>query len=586
VEVDATWKTTNGSFIQIGGITGRTHNKIWRGVNYGDIYLKGDTSGVISVTSGDKTYKGKVFLGGAAGLTYYDCADLHNEGNIYVSGNHNILSIGGVTGGSSGEAKNFTNKGSVNVDATYNQVADIAGVVGYAYYNGKSDIIDCHNYGKINVLGDAKAGMHISGVATEVDGGHNKQVYNHKGADIYINLTSSATTLHVGGCQYRSKDQLTDAVNEGNITVEGKVGGTLYIGGVLCLQNGYNRTNLINKGKITVGADITGSCFVGGVCYDGEFDKTWLNCHNEGDIEFTKSFTNTGNVRCGGLLGKFEKDANYGIFDGCSNSGNITFNGRTNSYLRLGGMIGCLRGGAVVIIHNGFTNSGNITFNGETPTKNNVHIGGIIGCASTKYAFTRSESSTTTDESGTETTVTTDQTWTGNIVNTGTISVTGKSTGSILRAGGLFGLLEQPNLSPFHNTAKYYQLGDVINAGDVGADGSIEAGGVVPTTAVAVEGVEVFCNVKAIGSTKAGMIFSIAPTATVVAKNCKVGGTFCNSVITNTEEDPDGNTVTTTTENIITLDASNWYTTLFGGTTAWSESTYEGCSLLTEKPAI
>ena len=579
VEVDATWVTTNASFIQIGGLTGRTHNKIWRGVNYGNVYLKGDSSGVISgvVTTvknidGEVTCNGSIFIGGAAGITYYDCEDLHNEGNVYITGNHNFLNVGGVAGGSSAYSKNFTNKGTVNLDATYNKTLNVGGVVGNAYYNGQSDILDCHNYGKINVTGEQKAAVHVAGVACEVDGSHNKGVYNHEGGDIYVNMRSSTTTLHVGGCQYRSKDQLTDAVNEGNITVEGAVGGTLYIGGVLTIQNGYNRTNCTNKGKITVGATINGgSCFVGGICYDGQYDKTWKNCHNEGDIEFTKDFYNTGNVRCGGLVGKFETADQFNIFDGCSNSGNITFNGRTNSYIRFGGLIGCLNKKTTVIITNGFTNSGNISFDGEVTAKSNVHLGSIIGCCSGGLcAFTKD-----------------DNVWTGNVVNTGTISANGKTPNGEIRLGGFFGLFDNADgASPFMDTANYYQLGDVINTGDAGETGKLLAAGVVPVSNVPVSGVEVYCNVKIGAETNTvGMIFAQAPTTTVVAKNCNVGGTICKNIVS-TSEDADGNAQTTIQESLTTLDATNWHTTLFGGDAAWGESSYEGCSFLAEKPVI
>ena len=587
VEVDATWTTTKASYIQIGGITGRTHNKIWRGVNYGNIYLKGDSSGIldgikatltIDKKATEVTCNGQVFVGGAAGITYYDCADLHNEGNIYVTGNHNLLVVGGVAGGSSAEAKNFTNKGSVNVDATYNKTLNVGGVVGYAYYDGQSDILDCHNYGKVNILGDAKAGMHIAGVAAEVDGSHNKEVYNHKGADIYVNLTSSASTLHVGGCMYRSKDKLTGAVNEGNITVEGKVGGTLYIGGVVSIQNGYDRTNLINKGKITVGANINGgSCFVGGICYDGQYNKIWKNCHNEGDIEFTKSFSNTGNVRSGGILGKFET-AQYGIFDGCSNSGNITFLGHSDSYIRLGGMIGCHKGDAIVVVRNGFTNSGNITYAGDVAGSDYINIGGIIGCPSGTYKFKLS--TTTTDESGAS--VTSEEGWSGTVVNTGTMTLTGSTDGGKLRAGGFFGLLETAE-NPFHEGAKFYQLGDIVFTGDPGAKngtpGESWVGGAVAYTLAPVSNVECYCKINAPTAKNVGFISgSVRTPGSVIATNCKIGG----SVVGEYDEDEDVFLETS-------ISSSNFYNYLFGSgkNTDWTGTdNYDGCTYLSSKPAI
>ena len=576
VEVDATWVTTNASFIQIGGLTGRTHNKIWGGVNYGNVYLKGDTSGVISgvVTTvknieGEVTCNGTIFVGGAAGITYWDCEDLHNEGNVYITGNHNFLNVGGVAGASAAYSKNFTNKGTVNLDATYNKTLNVGGVVGLAYYNGQCDILDCHNYGKINVTGEQKAAVHVAGVACEVDGSHNKGVYNHKGGDIYVNMRSSSTTIHVGGCQYRSKDQLTDAVNEGNITVEGAVGGTLYVGGVLTIQNGYNRTNCTNKGKITVGATINGgSCFVGGICYDGQYDKTWKNCHNEGDIEFTKDFYNTGNVRCGGILAKFETNDQFNIFDGCSNSGNITFNGRTNSYIRLGGLIGCLNKRTTVIITNGFTNSGNISFDGEVTAKSNVHLGSIIGCCSGGLcAYTKD-----------------DNVWTGNVVNTGTISANGKTPNGEIRLGGFFGLFDiADGASPFMDTANYYQLGDVVNTGDAGATGKLLAAGVVPVSNAVVSGVECYCHVNAPKSKLVGMIIAAGRSDNVYAKDCKVGGKITHTVLMDGDaSDPDP-VETTVTD---TIDGTNYYKFIYSTAIDEATATADGCSFLSVKPTL
>ena len=234
-------------------------------------------------------------------------------------------------------------------------------------------------------------------------------------------------------------------------------------------------------------------------------------------------------------------------------------------------MIGCLNAKTTIIITNGFTNSGNISFDGEITVKSNVHLGSIVGCCSGGLcAFTKD-----------------DNVWTGNVVNTGTISANGKTPNGEIRLGGFFGLFDVADgASPFMDTANYYQLGDVINTGDAGETGKLLAAGVVPVSNVPVSGVEVYSNVKIGAETNTvGMIFAQAPTTTVVAKNCKVGGTICKNIVT-ASEDADGNAQTTIQESLTTLDATNWYTTLFGGDAAWGESAYEGCSFLDAKPEI
>ena len=566
VEVDAIWKTTKASFIQVGGLTGRTHNKIYRGVNYGNVYFKGDTSAIVesasATISGAKvTCYGMTFVGGCAGVTYWDCANMTNEGNIYVTGNHARLKIGGCAGGANHAADNFVNKGEVNVNATYNQVADIGGCVGYGVYNNKGDVLNSHNYGKINVSGvqTAAGEVHVGGIAGNINGSHNKNLYNHKGADIYVNMTTSSAKIHVGGVMYKSVDPLTGAVNEGNITIEGKVGSTLYVGGVVTTQNGYNRTDLTNRGKITLGCNVSGSCFVGGICYDGQYDKTWKNCHNEGDIEFTEKFVNTANVRTGGLLGKFETAGHYAIFDGCSNSGNLTFNGKAKTYLRFGGLIGDLASSTTVIIKNGFTNSGDISFGGEIIDKSNVHLGGLIGCcSSTTYKFVKD-----------------DDVWTGNIVNTGTISATGKTPNGELRVGGFVGLLNASGSSPFMDSAKYYQLGDIVVTGDIGT-GKRYAGGAVAISMASIDGVECYCNIQALNSQDVGFITGSARSASVVATNCKIGGNLLGEYNAADEE-----------YFKTPLTASNYFEHIYGGVTDWTGvENYDGCTFLTSKPTI
>ena len=565
VEVDATWTTTKASFIQIGGLTGRTHNKIYRGVNYGDVYLKGDTSGVLpsataTISGSQVTCYGKTFVGGCVGITYWDCTNMTNEGNVYVSGNHNRLAVGGCSGGSNHAADKFINKGSVNVDATFNYNSEIAGCVGYGYYNAKSDVLNCENYGKINVAGTQKTGaeVHIAGVAGDIDGSHNKNLYNHKGADITVNMTASSAKIHVGGIMFRSKDQLTGGVNEGNITINGKVGGTLYVGGGVCVQNGYDRTDITNRGKITVGATITGSCFIGGICYDGQYDKTWRNCHNEGDIEFTKEYSNTGNTRIGGLIAKIET-GETDIFDNCSNSGDLIFSGTTNSYLRIGGLIGDLKGSSIVIIKNGFTNSGDIKFDGTVAGKDNTHFGGVIGCVSSAYGFVE----------GTNV-------WTGNIINTGKIYANGSTGGGILRIGGFFGLLEKAGISPFMESAKYYQIGDIEIGDAVATTVPQYIGGVVGVSGVSISGVESYCTIRSTNDTQVGFITGSNRSETVKAINCKVGGAILG----------EWDALDESYKRTI-LSSENFFEHIFGGTTVWDGvENYDGCSVLTAAPTI
>ena len=457
----------------------------------------------------------------------------------------------------------------------------------YSVYDDKSDkaCTNCDNYGKVTVLGDYKytsTEFRVAGVACNVSTKTktNTNLHNHETGDIYINLATNTGKIQAGGVMVKSKAALTNSTNRGDITILGKAGNTVYVGGIVATQNGYERTDLVNYGKITLGTNINGgSCFVGGICYDGQYNKVWKNCHNHGDIEFTKEFTNTGNVRCGGIIGKFETDGHYGIFEECSNSGNITFLGHSDSYVRLGGMIGCHRAGAIVVVRNGFTNSGNITYAGDVSGADNVHIGGFIGCPSGTCKFALS--STTTDESGAS--VTSEEGWSGTVVNTGTVTLTGSTDGGKLRAGGFFGLLETAE-NPFHHGAKFYQLGDVIFKGDVGTAkdgvaGISEIGGVVSYSVAPVNNVECYCTINAPTATSVGFIMpNPRVPGSVIATNCKIGGTLIG------EYDP-----ADFTNKTIILDESNFYNYIFGSgvNTDWTGTdNYDGCTVIDARPEI
>ena len=574
LEVDATWTGTNASFVQIGGIVGRTHNKLWTTTHTGNVTVNGDFSTVIA------------HIGGCAGMTYWNNKDFVNEGNVTITGSYELLRVGGTVGAANHGTDSHINKGNVTVNATYNGATYVGGCLGYSVYDEKKDkaCTNCDNYGKISVTGThaTTSDVCVAGVAGYVTTASkdNTNLHNHEGADIYVNMESSNGKIHVGGVMYKSKAVLSNSTNRGNITLEGKSGNTVYIGGILTSQNGQNRSDLTNYGKITLGMNAKGSCFVGGICYDGEWNKTWTNCHNHGDIEFTKKFTNTGNVRCGGILGKHEKESHYNIYDGCSNSGNISFHGHSDSYVYLGGLVGHLQSSVVAVVMNGFTNSGNITYTGDVSGADNVYLGGIFGRVNASSSFIRT-TSTTTGEGEEAVTTTTSTTWTGNIVNTGKITLTGLSEGGLLCTGGFIGCHENAN-TMFHETAKYYSLGDIENSGTPGVKngvaGELWAGGAVAKSAASISGVECYCTINAPTAKNLGVITGSARSTTVVASNCKLGGTLMG------EYDPEDEEYKTTN-----LDASNFHNYIYGSgeATDWTGTdNYDGCSVLTAKPSV
>jgi hypothetical protein len=161
VEVDATWTGTAASYVQIGGMVGRTHNKLYTSTHTGNVTVKGDFSTVVT------------HIGGCAGITYWNSKDFVNEGKVTVTGSYGRLNVGGVTGSANHGADLLVNKGEVYVNATYNGETHIAGCMAYSVYDDKSDkaCTNCDNYGKVTVLGDYKyttTELHVAGVACNV----------------------------------------------------------------------------------------------------------------------------------------------------------------------------------------------------------------------------------------------------------------------------------------------------------------------------------------------------------------------------------------------------------------------------------
>jgi hypothetical protein len=81
------------------------------------------------------------------------------------------------------------------------------------------------------------------------------------------------------------------------------------------------------------------------------------------------------------------------------------------------------------------------------------------------------------------------------------------------------------------------------------------------------------------------MITGALRSATVVASNCKIGGTICTKSSMGEAEDGSGDQVVV--DEIITLDGSNYYDYIYGGTTDWTgNANYDGCTFLSVVPTI
>ena len=619
VTTPAVTAATNGApIVFIGGMAGRTHQAI------GATNLQ---SGKIIFNGSSDTFKGFIAIGGVTGVNIYSTEGFTNEGNIHVTGNHCRLHIGGCNGyihrySQKAILKNSTNSGNIyigidekksvvpttftvgpyiggitgsalssiqgcsnsgNIEWNASMTAEatssphIAGCIGYAQKVGSLAIdttfSDLTNSGDITVKGDlGKCELKVGGIAGYVYASSTQNNLYNKG-NIDIEITGGTGHHRVGGIAYGIRNAISDCVNDGNITIKGTFAKSLYVGGIVMNANGYARTNLTNNGDILVdAATINTDCFVGGMCYDlANGNITYSNCHNTGDITVTNKCHVKGSIALGGLIAKFATEKERKTFKACSNSGNVTSGAKNNGATRLGGLIGYQSAGTIMISE-GFVNSGNVTHTGSTDGADAIYVAGVAGYISEAAAITYEASGVT-------------NTWTGEIVNTGTMSIAGTSMGGKCYIAGIVGSL---NTNSLPATAHYVNTGKLVLSGSTGSKngvrGPLYMGGIVGlSTNSSVENAEVHCTIEAVEDGDLGMIFGTPRSETVVAKNCKIGGVIRT---VSTYENSQGDTVTGLHDNPV-ITAENFHEHIYAGTTDWSGVTdYDGCSFLSVKPTI
>ena len=626
VDVDVTWTssgtTTEGvahtPFLQIGGFFGRTHQNIPDNCqSYGTLKVAG--------SSVDSSIN--MAVGGLAGSNIYTCANWTNNTDIYLSGNHNNLYIGGCVGYSHGykgaPMSNAVNNGNLYIGVDKNGSAigttftlgpKVGGIIGYTL----SAMTDCVNEGEIHYKASRATGasgsLHVGGIAgyaqaegskacnttlTRVTnnakitiegcngacevwaGGINGYLYGKgtqtglvNNGDLTINMDNTCTGhFKVGGISGGIRNAVSDSENNGKISILGNTGKTIYLGGIVANANGYHRTNLTNNGDLYVDANVKYDCFIGGITYDAANGNPirFTNCHNTGDITVTdKAYVKMG-LAIGGLIAKYATANEKKIFIGCSNSGNIYSGAKTENAAHLGGLMGYASAG-IVIVQDGFVNSGNITHGGSTNGADAINLGGLFGYIT--GAPLTYDTTTTTGEGDDAVTTTTTVSWTGDVINKGTITGAGASEGGKCRFGGIVGLCQQPLVG----TAKYINVGDIVFTGTAGikndVPGTAYLGGLVGVLENAsVDNGEVHCSISAGESKNYGFTIGVPRTDVVKATNCKVGGSILGEYDTEDEE-----------YKTTSLDGSNYYKYIYSTPVGEDVAVADGCSFLSAKP--
>ena len=363
---------------------------------YGEI-RECSNKGDITTTWGGGT-GGYFKLGGIIGYSEAALFDCLNEGSVSYTNSNEVSnagpSVGGITAVLAGtaaiNAKDCVNRGDVTLSGMFSNAGNAfaGGCAGSAWAtaggcfgtigDNSTKVVDCYNYGDVNVdtymaaeNGSSSAFGGFAGVSmAEIDG-----CCNFGGQ---TNLSGMTKNCHMGGIVgYAYKpvsncDVKSDIVFKHDISSLTKNKASCYnnVGGIVGYS--YNEAPVSNcsvAGSIEVSA--SAELRLGGIV--GMLYNAVSDCSNSADITLKRIDISTDyKSYIGGCVGLL--NANFAA-TGCSNSGSfdVTMDPHTQ-YSYIGGIVGYTKGSSVTES----SNEGSIVFDGAEMVKQ-MAIGGIIG---------------------------------------------------------------------------------------------------------------------------------------------------------------------------------------------------------------
>ncbi|MBR0339523.1 MAG: hypothetical protein IIX40_04915 [Alistipes sp.] len=562
-----------GTYVDIGGIYAGGQDA--NGYN-NKTPIKAKNTG--NITIGDDAVIGSaLYVGGIIGTTLATTAptSLVNEGDITISEKVTIggkLYAGGAYGYfKGGNLKNVSNSGDINIYGNVNDRACVGGICVYGV-TGKT-ATDVTNTGNIVASGTYKGGVYAGGVFSELakgDTGNLTRVVNgalgtnglpdpNKGKITISGFcdndvsTSGQSALIIGGvCGGTNYDRrpgnMNDCHNYGTLEASGTFHGRIYFSGfsMACMSAGKTITNCSQEGDLIFSGKLpnktNGALYFTGFAYTVDKAFTVTNFKNKGNITISETAEIAEVVY---MMGYGYRNSAV-TYDGCSFSGNLTHNGKQTANTVYMSALAGERFSA--IIKNGYTNSGNVSFGGTYSGGGYLYISGL----GTLYGT---------------------PTFGGTILNTGTISFTGKSThaDSKIRLGGLFASV--PNtvttLDGTAETVDFVNKSNIIATGE--SAGAVAVGGIAAIAAAPITAAKSYSNIEATNSAVVGWITSSERTDTVKAINCAVGGMRITGW-----DDSDSEPVPTGTK----INSANFHNYIYGLVDWTNVENYDGCRLL------
>ena len=520
-----------------------------------NLHTGGKNSGSITIEN-TTAFKCWPLIAGCIAYSQSAISDFENTGAIVTKTGTNFprnLYLSGGVAHAVADVDNVTNRGALTVNATASMRLKVGGCLGYSTTTASN----LNNYGTIlseATMSTGSGAVWLAGTAFWIEGDASK-LYNHQSGTITANLAASSSHIHLSGIANRINGSLIDAENTAAVTVNGVCGNTLTLTGGLAQIGGgtsSTRENVVNRGAISLNAKGIANAFVGGIAGNGGSVGSYKNCHNYGDITLGKDVTISGKLSLGGLLGKQEgASGNLIYMDNCSNDSNISVQGliaKSNS-LNVGGIVGHHQVDALIVKEGGLLNKGTISVEvSEVSADKAVYIGGILACSNPAV------------EKG-------EETWTGVIRNEASITVNDK-VGRIMNIGGLFGGMSRALSTT--ETLSYINTGNITCTGEA-INSSTLIGGITGKGLALIANATSVCNIVAVNYPNVGAITGATRSDSVIAFNCKAGGTICKKVFYNEEADAD----TPVTE---TLTANNYHLYLYGTAVSADQAVEDLCS--------
>ena len=344
--------TTSEAFknnTRIGGVMGTMKARVTAKdcVNYGDVIIP-------AITSATATPGGVSGFMDGAGSIMENCI---NYGKVitYAPGS---LYMGGITASPNkydGQMKNCSNYGDLFYYAVPAKQSYFGGVVGYAKAEDGSQfsMIDCHNYGKVNVVTPEPIGfnMLVGGIigsaeqiAGEIKGCTNEGEVNYTPAKGH-----SAGEPMVGGIVGRQVTKpvaFTDCANKGKVFVSTDAA-NISAGGVIGRSHQATvLTNCVNEGEVAVSGKYTTAAYIGGFCgYNQSANYQMVKCVNKGSVKDNAEAP----LNCAGSLIGYNKSASaVMLLTECDALGSV-LNAQSADKAYAGGMIGYFDNGETAI---------------------------------------------------------------------------------------------------------------------------------------------------------------------------------------------------------------------------------------------